>query len=840
MLIVAVLTAMILISKTNDRRNSKMELHPYEVEHLARLRRYAPECMVLLKSNGDFPLNAPGKIALYGSGARRTVKGGTGSGDVISSRVNTIVEQGLKNAGFELVTNKWLDDYDEVWKAGRRAFTDGIKAKAKATGVPALVLGLGAVMPEPEYDLPLNGDADTAIYVLARVSGEGSDRNPVKGDIILTDTEVRDILALNKQYKRFMLVLNVGGMVDLTPVKEVGNILILSQLGSVTGDAFADVLLGKSYPSGKLTDTWTSWQDFPTLGDFGDKDDTHYKEGIYVGYRYFDTVGKDVLFPFGYGLGYTGFSVEDPHVELQRSVITVSARILNTGRHPGKEVPQVYVSVPKDRLDQPFQVLAAFAKTRELGPGQSEQVKMSFDLTDLASFDAEKSASVLEAGNYVIRLGTSSRDTAECAIVTLHETVIVEKLSNAGGDPGFTDWKPQELIDKDSAKGLPVLDVDPAALRRISPAIQDRDKCKERVMSLSDSQLASLCCGNYQDGENTQSVIGTAGMHVPGSSGETCDRVKGIQCVVMADGPAGLRLTPQYEVDEKGIYEIGSSVPPDVLDLVDEGILKMLGIKPGEASKREERSGKIYDQYTTAVPVGSALAQSWSELVCQNCGDIVGEEMERFGVHLWLAPALNIHRTPLCGRNYEYFSEDPLISGKMAAAITRGVQAHPGRGVTIKHFCCNNQETNRYRSNSAVSQRALRDLYLKGFEICVKEASPVAVMTSYNLLNGVHTSEREDILEGVLRGAWGFDGIVMSDWIAKFSEDNRKYPYASTSRSVKAGNDIVMPGGQSDHDDIMAALESGALTREQLVRSAARVAALADRLTQVARLPERE
>ncbi len=300
----------------------------------------------------------------------------------------------------------------------------------------------------------------------------------------------------------------------------------------------------------------------------------------------------------------------------------------------------------------------------------------------------------------------------------------------------------------------------------------------------------------------------------------------------MADGPAGLRLNKQYGVDEDGVYQIGNAIPAAFWDFMDDTVLKMFGIDDVNAPTDVQRHGTVHEQYCSAIPIGTALAQSWDLAVCEGCGDLVGDEMERFGVHLWLAPAFNIQRDPLCGRNFEYCSEDPYISGKTAAAITRGVQAHSGCGVTVKHYCCNNQETNRFRSNSAVSQRALRDIYLKGFEICIKESAPAALMTSYNLLNGIHTSEREDILEGILRKEWGYEGLVMSDWITKLSPDNKKYPYAAAAMSVKAGNDIVMPGGQADHDDILAALQSGTLTRSEIERSAARVVALVMKLTE--------
>ena len=821
-----------------------MQLYPYEQQHIQILRNVAPECMVLLKSNGGFPLAQPEKIALYGSGARKTMKGGTGSGDV-NVRHFTTIEEGLEKAGFVITTKTWLDAYDKVRGKAHRVFVEEIKEKAKAKGIPAVILGMGAVMPEPEYDLPLDGDGSTAVYVLGRISGEGADREDVRGDFLLTETEIRDILALSKQYSRFLLVLNTGGVVDLTPVMEVGNILLLSQVGMTIGDSFADVLLGKSYPSGKLASTWAGQKDYCQIGEFGEQDDTRYREGIYVGYRYFDTVKKIPLFPFGFGLGYTTFMIEEVSVSLEDTSVKVKAAVKNMGGTSGKEVVQLYVSVPSGKLDQPYQTLAAFTKTEELEAGETQEVVLEFPFEELASFDTEQSAEILEAGDYVLRVGNSSRDTSICALVRLEKDILVSRLEHAGGEPDFTDWKPEQQTHHEEEKleqkikenqvRLFTLPADAYQVPDQKAAVAKNQQLLDLLDTMSDSELAYLCIGCYKE-TGSKSVIGNAGAKVAGSAGEMTRRYeeKGIPSLVMADGPAGLRLSRQYGVDEQGIYAIGDTVPAAFLDFIDEQVLAMFGKDKEEAVPRE---GKINDQYCSAIPVGTALAQSWNTELCEECADLVGAEMERFGVHLWLAPALNIHRSPLCGRNFEYYSEDPLISGKMAAAITRGVQKHPGCGVTIKHFVCNNQETNRFHSNSIVSERAQRDIYMRGFKIAVCEAQPHAVMTSYNLLNGEHTSQREDIIKQVLRKEWGFEGIVMSDWVTPgiATGPAQKYPYACASGSIRAGNDIMMPGGAGDHDDLMDALGNQEhpypVTRDDLVECAYRVGAMALKLS---------
>lgn len=802
-------------------------MEDYEIKHQRIVRSVSPECMVLLKSDGSFPLNEPGKISLYGNAARKTIKGGTGSGDV-NVRSFVTVEQGLENAGFTVTSKAWLDGYDAIWQEANKQFKLGMKEMMAREGLSAFMKCIGAIMQEPEYELPLDGDGDTAIYVLGRISGEGADRAVEKGNYLLTETEVRDILALQKKYERFMLVLNVGGVVDLTPVVEaVSNILILSQLGIAIGDALADVLLGKASPSGKLTTTWAPWEDYCHIGDFGDHNNTRYKEGIYVGYRYFDSVSKEPMFPFGFGLSYTNFSVTNTVVNVMGSFVHVCTDVKNVGDHPGKEVVQLYVSVPEGKLDQPYQTLAAFVKTRQLQPGEMQTVTLTFRMHQLASFDEETLCDVLEAGSYVLHIGNSSRNTDVCAVIELDKTALVQKLHDVGGKPDFADWKPDHKRVPVISGDVPHFQVSAANIIEITPEIPVIDpEAAKLAASMSDHDLALLCTGAYNGSAGSNSIIGNAGITVAGAAGETTGIFveQGIPALIMADGPAGVRISPQYGKDENGVYSVGITLFEDLKDLVPMQLLTFLGLnKP-----KEERHGTIHDQYCTAIPIGTALAQSWSEEVCENCGSLVAEEMARFGVHIWLAPALNIHRFPLCGRNFEYYSEDPVISGKIAAAVTRGVQNHEGCGVSVKHFCANNQETNRMHNNSVLSQRALRDIYLKGFRIAVEEANPATIMSSYNLLNGEHTSHRYDLLETLLRQEWGYQGVVMSDWVTtNLTKPEDKYPGSCASGSIKAGNDIMMPGTPSHHEDLLKALNNSdtdyPITRADLEKCAARM-----------------
>ena len=831
-------------------------MEAYETDHLAAVRALAPECMVLLRSNGAFPLAEPGEIALFGSGARHTVKGGTGSGDVNSRHVTT-VEEGLETAGFTIVTRPWLEAYERIRLRAHEEFIAGIRAEASERGVPAIMVGMGSVMPEPEYTIPLDIPAGTdpraVVYILSRTSGEGSDRTPEAGDLRLTDTEIRDILTLNGRFERFLLVLNVGGVVDLSPLDDVANILLLSQLGATVGDAFADVLLGRAYPSGKLATTWAAWDEGDQIGDFGDPDDTHYREGVYVGYRFYDSVGKEPLFPFGFGLGYTTFDVQTRQVSLDGARVSIDVDVTNTGGYPGKETIQVYASVPAGRLDQPLQALAGFTKTDEIAPGATAWITVDVDLTDLASYDEASHATILEAGRYLLRAGTSSRQLSPVAVVELAQDATVRHLAGDLGEPGFTDWKPEAPASLDIPAGLPVLTVDPADLRLPDHAEPDEQSALEGfsealtfARGLCDDELIHIVLGDYRRGEESGSIVGAASTTVVGAAGQTTTRIPGLPSIIMADGPAGLRLAPTYGVDAEGPFSLGdSSLPATFLELMDDAGREALGIAD-EPQPREPT--EIREQYTTAIPIGTALAQSWNPALAESLGDVVGAEMERFGIHLWLAPAFNLHRSVLCGRNFEYLSEDPLLAGRIAAGITRGVQTRPGRGVTIKHLACNNQETNRLNSNSRVSPRALRDLYLRAFEICVRQARPAAVMTSYNLINGVHTSESAQLLEVILRREWGFDGLVMTDWVVDgMTHSDMKHPRATAAATIKAGNELFMPGGETDREDLLAALERGsaghgasgrtepedegaALTRGELEKQAARVIRSAWRL----------
>ena len=804
-----------------------MKLLDCEQDHLSRVRAGLSECMVLLKKNGAFPLENPCRLAAYGSGVRHTVKGGTGSGEV-NSHFTVNIEQGLTEAGFDLTSKDWLDAYDAVREKAKKTFRRQVRREARAAHENIITFAMGSTMCEPEYDLPLNAGADAAVYVVSRISGEGADRKPVSGDVLLTDSEIRDILELDALYERFMLVLNTGGPVDLSPVKNISNILVLSQLGAETGRALADVLLGKAVPSGKLTTTWAAWDQYCKRIHFGYNDETEYREGIYVGYRYFDTVGEKALFPFGYGLSYTDFAVDHVHAFPDGSTVTVTARIENTGSFAGKEVLQIYVTAPEVRLKKPWQELAGFAKTTLLQPGEAQTVQVSFDMADIASFDDERLCYCLEPGKYILRAGTSSTDTVPFAVIMLTKEVASAQVKPVAPDQNATLAKFVRVASIEDIPELPHFKLDPGSVRMpVLACDKEQDAGTDipnELSALSDEELVYMAVGRFSEQKGFASVIGNAGSHIAGAAGETTSKLvdKGIAPLIMADGPAGLRLAKAYFEDEEGAHTVGTGpLPEGMLDVLRPPLRKILTTLT--KGKKPQKEAEINNQYCTAIPIGTALAQSWNLDYAEALGDLVGAEMDRFGVDLWLAPALNIHRSILCGRNFEYFSEDPLISGKFAAAITRGVQSHPGRGTTIKHCAANNQELNRYYNTSSMSERTLREIYLKGFAICIREAQPLALMTSYNLINGRHTSENRSLIEGFLRAECGFKGIVMTDWVFSLKNRGVKYARAHAGRVASAGGDLFMPGSMADYESILKALKTGMVSRRQIEMNAARV-----------------
>ncbi len=740
-------------------------------EHIRLSREAAAEGMVLLKNEGQaLPFEKGTRLALFGKGTMDYVKGGGGSGDVTVAYVRNLY-QGLKLKGvdvLESLADFYRENVEEQYAGG------AIPGYTREPEIPEALLAQAAAW------------TDTAVISICRFSGEGYDRKgiPGDGDFYLTREEQAMVDAVTAHFPRVIAVLNVGGMVDTSWFRDndrIQAVLLAWQGGIEGGLAAADILCGDVNPSGKLTDTFAgSFEDYPSSQSFHESEDyVNYTEDIYVGYRYFETLpgaAEKVNYPFGYGLSYTGFSRRFLGAETKDGVIRVTLNVTNTGSRPGKEVVQLYYSAPQGLLGKPARVLGAFGKTRLLEAGETQTLCLELAVNDMASYDdlgkIQKSAYILEAGTYSFYLGGSVREAEKIGFShTVPENVITAQYSEKAAPRALrkrllADGTYEELpfgSERERVLGLTPQDVDGlegvmpevvarAAVPRDLPAkegtvmLEDvacgRASVDELIAQLTDEELARLLGGQPNTG-----VANTFGM------GNNPDHR--IPNIMTADGPAGLRIEPECGV------------------------------------------------CTTSWPCATLLACTWNTDLVYRVGAAGAAEVKENNIGIWLTPAMNIHRSPLCGRNFEYYSEDPLVAGKMGAAMIRGIQSQH-IGASMKHFACNNKETNRKDSDSRVSERALREIYLKGFEIAVKEAQPWTIMSSYNKVNGCWASENRDLLTGILRDEWGFAGAVTTDW----------WTHAEHYLETKAGNDIKMGCGYPQR--LLEAKEKGLITREEM------------------------
>jgi beta-glucosidase len=795
------------------------EVSERERTNAALARETAREGFVLLKNEAALPLRSQ-RIALYGIGARKTVKGGTGSGSV-NERRSVCIEEGLENAGYTVTTKAWLDDYDREYAENYARWHDMVEkmvAGLPPNEVISRVIEQSFHYPPGrlinDHDISAS-DTDTTVYVVARQAGEGKDRKEEPGDYRLTDTEYADLKQLAASYAHVILVINVGGFIELSFMDELSGIdavVFYAQGGMEGGNALADVLSGRYNFSGKLADTWAAkYADYPNAATFGHMDgnleDEGYLEGIYVGYRYFDSFGIAPRYPFGFGLSYTEFMIMPEDVTLDRTKVAARLRVQNAGKaFSGKEVAQIYLSCPRGGLKKEAQRLVGFAKTRELAPGEAQSLTVNFDMIRAASYNEEKAAWILEKGDYVLKAGNSSVNTKVIAVITLDGTVVVEQCKHCCIPETSAPEFDAPLIDAPAVDAdtprivLKAVDFVVVTHDYTEPPVTETEREKELLDSLSPEETAELLRGGD---------VRQGGQHIVlGAGGKTAITLseKGIGNIVLSDGPAGLNILQCVKITENGIQTPGAVIERFSFGAMGEQMKAMMG-----------GGGTPYYRYATAWPVHLLLAQTWNEELVERVGEAEGAEMLEFGITLWLAPAMNIHRNPLCGRTFEYFSEDPFLSGKMAAAVTRGGQSRKGIGATLKHFACNNQEDNRTGVSSNVNERALREIYLKGFEIAVKESQPLAVMTSYNRLNKVYTANSYDLCTSLLRNEWGFKGLVMTDWGS--CDPGRGRP----ELGARAGNDLIMPGTEKDREAILAAVKSGAITQDMLRRAACRV-----------------
>ena len=541
-----------------------------------------------------------------------------------------------------------------------------------------------------------------------------------------------------------------------------------------------------------------------------------------MGYRYFDTFQVPVRYGFGYGLSYTDFAIAAGAVSVSAlgtmdPKVTVEVTVKNTGdTYAGKEVVQIYASCPQGELVKEFRRLAGFGKTKLLAPGEEQQMRITFPLYQLASYSEDQAAWILEPGKYGIWVGNELNTSVLSGALELDQEAVMVQCENICPlkeelneiMPFARKVQARELAwhEELKAKGIAPVAVKAADIPTEKVAYQQipdvlPGKAGEIVEQMSEDQLVQMATGD--PGKDQSNALGSAGISVPGSAAETplvaAKEPWNVASIALADGPAGLRLKKEYQVDD------GRIVPTDFLAALEGGFF----------AEEQVKRGASYYQYCTAIPVGTLLAQTWNLEMVQELGEMIGHEMELFGVTLWLAPGMNIHRNPLCGRNFEYYSEDPLLAGMMAASMTLGVQKVPGCGTTIKHYACNNQEDNRMGSDSVLSERTLREIYLKGFEIAVKDAQPMSIMTSYNLINGVHAANCYDTCTKAARDEWGFAGAIMTDWTTTNVQIQGE---CTAAGCMRAGNDMVMPGMEEDHENIRKELKEGTLDIRELKR----------------------
>lgn len=751
-------------------------------EHAALSRKAAGEGMVLLKNKDKaLPLKRGEKIALFGKATIEYIKGGGGSGDVFCAYTHNIYDgfackEAEGKVSVYMPTVEYYKNYvkEESKKIPTRPEIEKIWDKVNAMDFcqekDDIIYATYASMHVAEAEAPdeliaeAAKNADTAIITLGRFSAEGVDRRAIGNDYYLSNIEKSLIDRVSSAFKKTIVVLNSGAVVDCEHFAEndkVQGILFGWQGGMEGGMAVADILCGDVNPSGKLGDTIPkSYDDYENGKIFQTGyDHLDYQDDIYVGYRYFETIpgaAEKVRYPFGFGLSYTEFEMRGTFCGESDGKIIVVTTVKNIGNVAGKEVVQLYYSAPQGKLGKPSKELAAFAKTKLLAPGESQTVAVSFDVNDMASFDdlgkVKKSAFVIEKGTYKFLLGNSVRNTVELDYKFVADEDIVVKQSKSL-------LKPFALV------------------KRL----------------LSDGSYESLPQGepSYDSGSNT-----------------LADAKAPAEAVMFDDVGEKISLDDfarQFTVDELIDFVGGHQNQPGVCNTGAFGGLKRLGVPPvptadGPAGVRlDAKTGSP----TTAWPCATLLACTWNTELIQEVGAAGGAELRENNLGVWLAPAMNIHRNPLCGRNFEYFSEDPLLAGKCSAADVRGIQSNKV-AASVKHFCCNNRESNRFECDSRVSERALREIYLRGFEICVKEADPWTIMSSYNLVNGIHTSTNYELLTELLRGEWGFNGMVTTDWGV----------HSRHSDELLAGNDLKM--GEGEPDELKEAYSNGKITRADL------------------------
>lgn len=760
----------------------------FDWKEYAKISRMAAcEGTVLLRNEENaLPLEKNAKVSLFGRIQMDYYKGGMGSGGMVNTPYIIGIPEGLKAAGIQI--NDELVNIYEEW-AKENPFDNGAG---------------WATEPLSQVEMPLTeeivktaaGKTETAIIIIGRSAGEDKDSAPGKGAYLLRDEEDMMLSYVCKNFKKTIVLLNVGIVMDMSWVAKYKPqaVLYVWQGGCEGGNAVADILTGKVNPSGRMADTLaTSLNDYPSTPNFGDKEKNYYVEDVFVGYRYFESVAKDkVIYPFGYGISYTTFEQKITSFSTDEKEIKVSVEVKNTGNVAGKDCVQLYYNPAAGKLAKPVRNLIRFGKTKELNPNEVQTLQFVFSIDEMSSYDdggytGNKSCYVLEPGKYEIFAGINVRDAEFAGDVTIPELIVTQKLEEALSP--VEEFERMEIRDgRIEYKKVPVRTYD--VLDRIkSDRPADRSCVGDKGYKLADVYNKKVSMEDFLDqlsdidlicmsrGEGMCSPKVTAG--IAGSYGgvtKTLNETFGIPIGGVSDGPSGIRM--------------------------DDGSAAFL------------------------IPIGTALACTFNTELITELFEYLGLELLHNKIDSLLGPGMNMHRNPLNGRNFEYFSEDPYLSGTMAVAELKGMHKYGTTG-TIKHFACNDQETSRHYANSVVSERAIREIYLKPFEMAVKQGGVFLIMTTYGPVNGTWTAGDYDLNTTILRKEWGYDGLVMTDWWAKVSDETGLSSKENTAPMIRAQNDVYMVYEDAERntnmDNAEEGLKNGFITRGELLRNAANI-----------------
>lgn len=761
-------------------------------------REMVAEGLVLLKNdNKALPLKQGETVSVFGRMQNHYYKSGTGSGGMVNVAKVVGILDALNECKDVNVNQKLAETY-AAWDKEH-----------------PVELGLGwGQEPWSQAEMPVTeelvqeaaGESDSAIVIIARTAGEDKDNTLEKGAFMLTDIETDMLRLVRENFQKMVVLLNVGGLIDMSFLDTISPdaCMYVWQGGMVGGYGVVDVLVGDVSPSGKLTDTIAyDIKDYPAYDNFGGEERNFYAEDIYVGYRYFETFAKDkVRYPFGYGLSYTDFKIGVKHASLdfEKGVANICVKVTNTGKRLGKEVVQVYGEMPQGRLGKPSRVLIDFAKTKELVPGLSDELKFEIPLDRMASFDdsgatGHRNCYVLEAGDYTIYVGNSIRNTTECLFFELAETVELQKLQEA--------LAPYEKFDRMKPfcdeNGRMLIEYEETPLVTVDMYDRREQELPEEIPVTGDKGITLL---DVREGKATMDEF------IAQFDDEN------LACFVRGEGMGSSLVTAGTASAFAGVSPnlIAHKIPSVCCD-------------DGPSGMRLDSGMKAF-----SLPNGTLCGCSFNRELNTRLYALLGLEMTANKVEVLLGPGMNIHRYPLNGRNFEYFSEDPYLTGSIATAQLEGLKSSGVSG-TIKHFCGNNQEYHRHTMDSVISQRALREIYLKGFEIAVKSGYADSVMTTYGLVNGLYTAGSYDLNTTILRNEWGFTGVVMTDWWASINRRGMEPDANDFATMIQAQNDMYMccPDGSKNMggDNVLEALHDGRILRAELQRIAKNVCSFA-------------